>query len=228
MYYILCMLEKTLRLLLTSILLSACSGYQFVENDNPLAIHGIRSLSIPMFINKSPLPEVGALVTKEITLLLSSYPGLKINSGESLGSDAILVGVIGGQQSLSELVQTTERKFTSGDLKTSLGTRKEFYVPTGSSLVLDVQFILIKNPRREDLELMKSELAPVIVAHPRVVLNQSLNLNASFTRVVGATTDIDSPGLVNLTKNKAILDRALEEGSKSLASQFKDVVLNAF
>lgn len=231
MYYIPFMLQKTLRLSFISLLSTAfvaCSGYQFVENDNPLAIHGVRSVSVPMFINKSPVANVGSMVTKEITLLLSSYPGLKVHSGEDLSSDAILIGIVGGEQKLSDLVQTTERKFTSGDLKKSLGTRKEFYVPTGSSMNLTVQFMLIKNPKRQDIELAKSELKDIFVTHPRVVLNQSLNFQASFTRVVDGTETIDSPGLVNMTKNKAIMDRALKDGSKSLAQQFKDVVLNAF
>ncbi len=199
-----------------------------MENDNPLAIHGIRSVSVPMFVNNSPIANVGSMVTKEIMLLLSSYPGLKLRSGEDLSSDAILIGIIEGEQQLGELLKTTERKFTSGELKDSIGDRREFYVPTGTNLLLKVRFVLIKNPTRSDIDLTKGELAHAMGSHSRVVMNHTLDLSASFTRVVGATTTVDSPGLVNLTKNKAIMERALEDGSKSLATQFKDVVLNAF
>lgn len=215
-------------LLFFTLILSSCSGYQFVENDNPLAIHGIRSISVPMFVNKTPVPNVAAMVTKEINFLLSSYPGLKVTSGEDLTSDAILVGILESTQQLSDLVETTERQFTTSELKNSLGTRKEFYVPTGSTLNLNVRFILIKNPKRQDIELAKSELGPLMMNHPKMLMNQSLTFQASFTRVVAGTETIDSPGLVNMTKNKAILERALQDGSKSLAQQFKDVVLNAF
>ena len=208
--------------------LTGCGGYQFVENDNPLAIHGIRSVSVPMFVNKSPLPQVGAMVSKEIILLLSSYPGLKLNSGEDLSNDAILIGIIDSEQHLSKLLETTERKFTSGDLKTSLGSRQEFYIPTGTKLAMKVRFVLIKNPRKEDIELAQGDLSKFMQAHPRVLMDQTLDFNTSFTRVAGDTISVDSPGLVNLSKNKAILERALEDGSKSLAKQFKDVVLNAF
>lgn len=228
MYYILFMAIKTSLLLFFTLILSSCSGYQFVENDNPLAIHGIRSISVPMFINKTPVPNVGAMVTKEINFLLSSYPGLKVTSGEDLSNDAILVGFVESTQQLAELIQTTERQFTTSDLKASLGNRKEFYVPTGSSLNLTVRFILIKNPRRQDVELAKSEINNLMMNHPKMLMNQSLAFQASFTRVVAGTETIDSPGLVNMTKNKAIMDRALQDGSKSLAQQFKDVVLNAF
>lgn len=221
------MLQTLLSILILT-LFTACGGYQFVENDNPLAIHGIRSVSVPMFVNKSPLPNVGAIVSKEITLLLSGYPGLKVNSGEDLSSDAILIGIIEGEQRLSEVLNTTERKFTSGDLKTSLGNRQEFYVPIGTNVTVKVRFVMIKNPRREEVELVKSELGTIMNANPKVVMSQTLDLTANFTRVVGATTTVDSPGIVNLTKNKAIMERALEDGSKSLAQQFKDVVLNAF
>ena len=227
MYYIRRMLQTLLSILILT-LFTACGGYQFVENDNPLAIHGIRSVSVPMFVNKSPLPNVGAIVSKEITLLLSGYPGLKVNSGEDLSSDAILIGIIEGEQRLSEVLNTTERKFTSGDLKTSLGNRQEFYVPIGTNVTVKVRFVMIKNPRREEVELVKSELGTIMNANPKVVMSQTLDLTANFTRVVGATTTVDSPGIVNLTKNKAIMERALEDGSKSLAQQFKDVVLNAF
>src|SRR5690606_20058823 len=192
------------------------------------AIHGIRSISVPMFVNKSALPNVGAMISKEIILLLSSYPGLKVSSGEDLQSDAILVGIVDSDQHLSNLLQTTERKFTSGDLKSSLGNRQEFYIPIGTSLSMSVRFVLIKNPRSEDIELSKSELSELMNAHPRVIVNQKLDFVTSFTRVAGETTTIDSPGLVNLTKNKAILDRSLENGSKNLSKQLKDVILNAF
>ncbi len=219
---------KTSLIILFTVFLSACSGYQFVENDNPLAIHGIRSLSVPMFVNKTPVPNVGSMVTKEISFLLSSYPGLKVRSGEDLSSDAILIGIVESTQQLAELIQTTERQFTTSDLKASLGSRKEFFVPTGSSLNLSVRFIMIKNPRRQDVELAKSELNKMMINHPKMLMNQSLNFVASFTRVVAGTETIDSAGLVNMTKNKAIMERALQDGSKSLAQQFKDVVLNAF
>lgn len=227
MYYILAMLQRTISFLLLMIL-TACSGYRFVENDNPLAIHGIRSVSVPMFVNKSALPNIGATVSKEIVLLLSSYPGLKVTVGENLNSDAILVGIINSSQHLSELLITTDRKFTSGDLKTSIGGRQEFYVPIGTSVTMQVRFVLIKNPNAQDLEMAKGDLSKFMPIHPNVLMDQTMNMTTSFTRVVGNTVDADSPGLVNLTKNKAILDRALEDGSKSLANQFKDVVLNAF
>ncbi len=219
---------KTSLLIFFTVFLSACSGYQFVENDNPLAIHGIRSISVPMFVNKTPIANVGSLVTKEISFLLSSYPGLKVRSGEDLTSDAILVGIVESNQQLAELIQTTDRQFTTSELKTSLGTRKEFFVPTGSVLDLNVRFILIKNPKKQDIELAKSELSTLMINHPKILMNQTLGFQASFARVVAGTETIDSAGLVNMTKNKAIMERALQDGSRSLAQQFKDVVLNAF
>lgn len=222
------MLQTPLFLLISLFIFSSCGGYQFVENDNPLAIHGIRSVSVPMFVNKSPLPNIGSMVTKEIVFLLSGYPGLRVQTGEDLKSDAILVGIVEGEQHLSDLMITTERKFTSAELKDSIGSRREFYVPTGTSMNLKVRFVLIKNPNRSDIDLTKGELAPLLGASSKVLVNQTLDLNANFNRVVGETTTVNSPGLVNMTKNKAIMERALQDGSKSLAAQFKDVVLNAF
>ena len=67
-----------------------------------------------------------------------------------------------------------------------------------------------------------------IVQHPKVVLKEVLDVSSSFSRVVADTTSTSSGGDVNFVKNKGVLNKSLEDACVSAASNFKQVVLNAF
>ncbi len=208
-------------------LMVSCSGYHFKKRDNPLEAYEIHSVAIPMFLNRSAIADVGAYLNKEITLILSSYKGLKVYSGENDAADAVLVGIVNSDSHVSN-VYNSEDLFTDGNLKDSIGDRKSFYVPSSTSYALQVQLILIRRPNKEDRQMIESSIGPYMNAHPRIVLNESLPLSGSFTREVSANNGPDSGGRVNYTKNRALLDKSLQNMAKDAARTFEQEVLDAF
>ncbi len=219
-----------MRILLIGLLaiLTSCAGYHFVESDNPLAQYGIRSISIPMFVNYTVVPGASAPMTREIAKMLSQYPGLKIYVGENRKADAVLVGTLSSDKRASDFYKTTAEKFTTGELKESIGSRKEFYIPSQTSYKMDLNLILIKDPTILDKKLLESDMKKFMNRHPRVVFSETIPLNASFTRSVDANLSPDQGGAVNYTRNKGLFNKSLETLAQSAAATFKEVILNAF
>ena len=68
----------------------SCAWYKFRVVDNPLAQYNIHTLSIPMFFNRSALPNLAGPLTKEISLLMTEFPHLRVYPGTGEKTDAIL------------------------------------------------------------------------------------------------------------------------------------------
>ncbi len=51
----------------------SCSGYRFQSKSNPFAQYGIRSISVPMFYNKSNFADVSGPFTREIYKTLLEF-----------------------------------------------------------------------------------------------------------------------------------------------------------
>ena len=210
------------------VLLSSCSGYHFNTNNNPLIGYDIRTVAVPMFINRSVLPQLAAPMTKEIILALNDYSGLKVVSGDSENADAVLIGIIESKDHYNEVVSTTQTLFTDGDVAKSIGDRSSFYYPIQTTYNFSLRFILIKRPSKEELALFTLELGPGVLVHPKIVLEDNINLSGSFSRVVSPTNSATAPGEVNFVKNKGIFDKSLQDTCYQAGQTFKQVVLNAF
>lgn len=208
--------------------MAGCAGYRIKKEPNPFAQYDIESLAIPMFINRSAFPLVSGYFTSEIRMMLSEFPELKLSGGEGESEDAVLVGIIDSPQSLVDALTTTGTVFVSDDLKSSIGDRPAFYLPTQGTANLYLTLVLIKKPTNQDRELMTSHFLPYLDRHPRVVFRETFDLNSSFVRSIQETLGPDSPGAVNATRNKKILDRALRDMALQASSRFKQVVIYAF
>lgn len=207
----------------------SCAGYQVRKEANPFKIYGVETLAVPMFINRSAFPLVAGQMTQEMRLMLSQFPGLELFAGEGDREiDAVLVGIIDSPKNLREAMRTTGTTFVSGDLKESIGERPAFYLPTQGEVKLDVTFVLIRRPSREDLELLESEMAPYLANHPKILFTEKMALNTSFSRTVESNLGPDDGGIVNATRNKKLLELQMQKMAESAAGQFKQVVLNAF
>lgn len=213
-----------------ALILSSCAGYHFNTNNNPLIGYDIHSVAVPMFINRSVLPDLSGPMTREITLALSDYSGLKVLSGNNENADAILIGIIDSQDHYNDVVRTTQNLFTGTEqsIKSSIGNRSDFYYPVETSYALSLRVILIKRPSTEELELVNSDLGALIKTNPKVVLIDTLNLTGTFSRVAGETASNSSVGKTNFVKNKGIFEKSLHETALRAAESFKQVVLNAF
>lgn len=207
--------------------LVSCSGYHFKRTDNPLAAYEIHSVAVPMFLNRSSIADVAAYLNKEIILSLSSYKGLKVYTGENDNADAVLVGIVSSPDHLAS-VYKSDTTFTDGSLKDSVNGRNSFYVPSTTSYTMSLQLVLIRRPTKEDRAMIESNLGPYLNAHPRVVLNEGLALSGSFTREVAGTVTPDDAGTVNYSKNRALMDRSLQNMAKDAARTFEQEVLDAF
>jgi len=89
-------------------LLSSCAGYHFNTNNNPLIGYDIKTISVPMFVNRSTFPNLAGPMTKEIILALNDYSGLKVFSGNNDSADAVLIGIIESNDHFNEAVKTTQ------------------------------------------------------------------------------------------------------------------------
>ena len=210
--------------------LSSCAGYHFNTNNNPLIGYDIHSVAVPMFINRSVLPDLTGPMTREITLALSDYSGLKVLSGNNEKADAVLIGIIDSSDHYNEVVRTTQNLFTGTDkkIKPSIGNRSDFYYPVETSYTLSLKVILIIRPSAEELMLAQSDLNKFIDVNPKVVLMDTLNLSGSFSRVASEAVNSSSAGKTNFVKNKGIFEKSLHETALKAAESFKQVVLNAF
>jgi hypothetical protein len=217
-----------IRILCLLILSVSCGGYHFTTNNNPLIGYDIKSIAVPMFINRSNIPELAAPMTKEITLTLNDYDGLRVFSGDNKNADAVLIGIIESKDLINDTLKTSQYLFTDNTVKSSVGERSPFYYPIESTYTLTFRVILIKRPSKQDLEMITSDLGKFMKANPKVVLMDQFDLTSTFSRVVAESTTPDSAGEVNFTKNKGVLEKNLQETSVRAAQNFKQVVLNAF
>lgn len=181
-----------------------------------------------MFINRSVIPQLAAPMTKEITFALNDYSGLKVISGDTSNADAVLIGIIESKDHYNEVVSTTQNLFTDGDVLKSIGSRTPFYYPVQTAYRFSLRIILIKRPSKEELELFTSELGSKIVLHPKVVLQDRIDLSGTFARVASPTSTALAPGEVNFVKNKGIFEKSLQDTCYQAAQSFKQVILNAF
>lgn len=221
-------LFSRLLIFLNVILAVSCGGYHFNTNNNPLIGYDIKSIAVPMFINRSVLPELAAPMTKEVMLVLNDYEGLKVLSGDNENADAVLIGIIESSDLLNDSLKNSQYLFTDTSQKASVGSRSPFYYPSETNYNLIFRIILIKRPTQEEIALLTSDLGQYMKVHPKVVLTESFELTSSFARAVGETTTSASPGKVNFVKNRGILQHSIQETAVRAAQNFKQVVLNAF
>ena len=212
--------------LLPLILLLGCSGYRFSQTSNPLAQYGVDTLSIPMFYNFSSLPETSSTFTRETYKLLSGFTGLKLRSGWSDNTDAVLIGIIRSPDSLAQTVKSSSPRVAQSVVPEvlSANSRPEFYVPGASTVQLSLQVIVIKRPTSEELQLLQSELGPQIPTSAKIIFNERFQLQGSFTREFFD----NSASVVAATQNAGALRRTRETMGTQAAELIRDMILYAF
>lgn len=207
-------------------ILTSCSGHRFKRDDNPFINYRIKSVAIPMFVNKSAIPNVHASLTREISLLLSSYTGLRVYPGESDKADAILVGIVSSDRKINRVFRQSGRKFISDE--GLIGGRRHFYVPFRTSYSLQLQLVLIRRSTALDLDLIRSKWGPYLKNNSKIVFNEQISLSSSFSRVISDDGGIDGGGPVNFTKTQGVFASSLDSLAETAALKFKQMVLDAF
>ncbi len=210
------------------IFLSSCSGYNFHYQENPFASHGIKTVAIPAFLNKSLVPNISALMTERISTVFSQETPIKIYSGNSDRADATLIGIITSSDRRNDFYKTDTTTLIGKEFSPELSKRREFYAPSVTSYELTLSLILIKRPTQEDLKLIDSDYRKYLDKHPRVIFSTSQTLSGSYTRVLNPSDSPDGGGAVNSTKNKEVFNKSLDSLATDAATNFKETVLNAF
>lgn len=209
-------------------ILSSCAGYNFHYQSNPFQSYGVNSVSIPAFLNKSLVPNISAVMTEQISGVISRETTLKIYNGNNSKSDATLVGVISSNTKRSEFFRTDTTTLIDEGFSPEMANRREFYAPSVTSYRVTLNLILIKSPSAEDMTLINSDFQKYLDNHPRVVFTKSIGLTGSFTRVIAPSDSPDDAGVVNSTKNREVFNKSVEGLAVSAASSFRETVLNAF
>jgi len=221
-------MNKQIMLLCLVLNLVSCAGYRVVNRGNPFEEDSIRSVAIPMFINRSSYAGLSGPFTREISALLSSYPELKISTNSNTSSDALLIGIIDSPKRYAQAFQTTASKLTAGELRESIGERAQFYLPTASTFIVTLRVILIKNPTTADKKLLLSEIGDKLTNHPKVIFQNSFSYTPNFNRESKDTINADSGGIVNYPKTKRYFDQTIDQVAKQSAVDLRELVLNVF
>lgn len=205
--------------------LTACSGYRFSQQDNPLAQYGIQSLSVPMFYNYSNLPEVQAEFTRETYRLLTGFSSLKLINGYKQHADAVMIGIVKSPEKMAETVKPSNLRVAQETAQNSLGgTRRKFYIPGTSDVDLYLHMIVIKKPTEEELALLKSGFGEQIKSTAKVVFNEVIPLRIQYTREVmdGAGTQVIA------TQNQGVQRKIVKSLAEQAANSVRDMILYAF
>lgn len=203
----------------------SCSGYRFSQQDNPFAQYGISSLSVPMFYNYSNLSEVHSDFTRETYQLLSGFTGLKIVSGHSSKTDAILLGILRSPEKASDTFLPSNLRLAQSRAGEAIGTEREnFYVPGTSDVVVYLQVILIKKPTEDELILLRSNFSHQIRTTSKIIFNEVIPLRDQFTREI---LDRDGVQVVG-TQNLGVQRKTFQDLAKRAALNIRDMILYAF
>lgn len=205
--------------------LVGCSGYRFTQQENPLLQYGIHSLSVPMFYNYSSISEVSAPFTRETYRLLTSFSGLKLRSGYDKNADAVLIGIIKSPEKIFETLRPGSPRDAQQVAKDAIGTKRpQFSTPGATIVTLSLQVIVIKKPTEDELALLKSGIGDQVAVSSKVIFNELIPLNSSFTREI-----IDGQGVdVIATQNAGVQRKAVQTLSRQAAINVRDMILYAF
>jgi len=218
---------KLLNIIIVILITSSCAGYKPYINNNPFKNYGIKSISIPIFVNKSVLPAISAKVTRSVVKVLFNYKNLKIYSGENYRADAFLIGIIESNDKINNVFKPGGDKFADGDLKKSIGSRQSFFIPTNSSYSYNVKIYLIKDPSNNIIKLLKSKIPNnVKIKYPKLIFFKEFTATTAFDRQLKETTSVNSAGLVNFTQAQGNFYDSLDQSASSIATQFNNAVTN--
>ncbi|MCY4524835.1 MAG: hypothetical protein OXB84_08855 [Halobacteriovoraceae bacterium] len=196
---------------------------------NPFARNGIKSLSIPLFINQSIIPGMAGPLTRELFLLLSHFPDLQVYQGEDKSADGVLLGIISSEDLRHKTFIPSQHQFTeSSEIVQSIGNRNPFFIPTRVDYQLSLRLVLIKRPSEMDMAFLKTKLSTRTPRHPAVVFDRTLNLSGGYVQTIDDNTGPDRGGPVNFTKNQGNFRKSVEDLAKSAAENFKQEILDVF
>ena len=204
--------------------LLSCAGYSFKEKSNPFSQFGIKSLSIPMFYNRTNFANVSGVFTKEIFQTLSEFNKLMIYTGNK-NTDAVLLGILESPQKSKESTITIGRKSVQNTFGDDIigENRRDFPLPTTNEIQLQLRLIVIKNPTPEEIDFFQKDITANAISS-KIIFNEVIALRNSFI-----LAELDQNGTEVLgSQNRGIKKNAISQMAINAANSFKDMILYAF
>lgn len=211
-------------------LLTSCAGYSLKKNNNPFAQYDINEITIPQFFNQSSIAGCAPRFTQEIVQTLLQFGDLKVKVGAGKKSPAVLLGIITSPDTMAGkkgTIQTDSRRLAKNVAPVATTGRQDFFIPLTNRINLTLNLILIRQPSKEEVDLLISSLGKDMRGG-KIVFNESIPVSYSFVRETADSTSSSDAGTVNFTQNKGNLEKAVNEMAKSAAENFKQMVLYAF
>ncbi|WP_157680598.1 hypothetical protein [Bacteriovorax sp. Seq25_V] len=208
-------------------LLTSCAGYKLRSNQNPLAKADVHSIAVPVFINKTTLEKVSSVYTREIISALSKFKNLKITAGDIKNEDALMLGIITPKElsKRGKFIRTSS--LMTEDQQDAIGKRNAFEVPTSGGYELNVEIIVLKNPTREEIDFFTGYYNFNASDFPRTVFHHTFSISGSYS-IENPVGDLASGAPLRGVQNQGKLRKSIVDSGKTLATDFHEVITNAF
>lgn len=207
------------------IFLLSCAGYRFQESQNPFSQYSIKSLSVPMFYNKSNLGNVTGLFTKKIFHTLTSFNDLDLLVGENPSADAVLLGIIESGDKKRDSLKTETSRFVSDSFGNEVlnEKRNDFVVPSSNRVSGYLRVIVIKHPTKEEIEFLQSDYGSMALSS-KVIFNERIALSSVYNLKQHQGEAISVVG----TQNQGVYNQSMEQLAEQAADNFRNMILYAF
>lgn len=204
--------------------LLSCSGYRFQSNKNPFAQYSIKTLSVPMFYNKSNLGNVSGAFTTKIFRTLTPYSGLTLIEGNG-PADAVLIGVIESNEKRKDSILTETSRFVDGSFGNDFleGKRNDFLVPSSLRVMANLRIMVIKHPTQEEIEFLQTDTGAKALSS-KVIFNEVIPLSAVVPLKRRSGESISVIG----SQNRGVYKVGIDRMATQAALNFKNMILYAF
>lgn len=205
-------------------LLSGCAGYRFQSKFNPFAQYGIKSISVPMFYNKSNFADVSGPFTKEIYKTLLEFKNLKLSTTPER-ADAVLIGIVESRAKRKESIVVRNRKRAEAVFGSdSLGEeRQDFIVPSVNQIGLRLRVVVIKHPTPTEIKFFQTQFSKSVLSS-KVIFNETFELSRSYN-----LKELRDEGIAVLgSQNRGVEKQQIQWMAEGAAQSFKDMILYAF
>jgi hypothetical protein len=197
------------------LLLQSCAGYKRVGLDNIFKKNDIKSVVIHQTENDSSYYNVSHYFSQSIIKELAGLKGMIIknsldgNEGESVLSTRLI-----SNYDKSKAVTVEAMKFIdkSTGYESSIGSRKGFYINYQLGYLLELEVVLIKNPKRSENTSLSDS---------KVIFKKVFPLSFKLNNVSQAGSGPDGLGAVNFVMNESLKEKAFELASNKLAIEVR-------
>lgn len=207
-----------------TLFLVSCAGYRFQTSNQFFSQHGVYTLYVPMFYNKTPFSGVSPVFTREIYSVLRQFPNLKI-VGSLEGADAVLIGIIESNRDITKATTTKTLRLAKSVAPTNVGDgRQDFYIPSTSNVTMGLRLIMVKGPSAQMISILQSDIGKQAGVSSKIIFNEVISVTGVYNREY-----LDEQGgEVVATQNRGAQKNIINNMAAEAATSFENMVIYAF